>query len=340
MPTAHLARRTSRENHAERPRGSARTRAFEILGMLSSYRRIARETTPCEKPFCSFCIAPHLDRVMMAVERDEPVVFVLPAFPAKSPNPNKVLGPRPDMAERQSITFLSDLCRRVGAVHAPGAQLILCSDGRVFSDAVGIKDSDITTYQNDLEALIDELGAATISTFDLDDVFTGISFGEMRAQLMALYGEPIEALQEAVRAGGEAQRLYCGITRFLLEDATRPDVTISRTALQKDCRRRAYEVIRRSKAWDAMLAAHFPNAVRLSIHPQVCGSRKMGIHLIETADEWLTPWHGVAVEVGGRVVLQKRRQAEALGAKLVFEKGRPSHYVLDEARPPAGTELP
>ncbi|MGQ0505022.1 MAG: L-tyrosine/L-tryptophan isonitrile synthase family protein [Myxococcaceae bacterium] len=266
---------------------------------------------------------------MSAIERDEPIVFVLPAFPGKSPNPAKVLGPRPDMAERQSIVFLHEFCRRIATIYGPGARIVLCSDGRVFSDVVGIKESDITTYQQDLSALIRELGADALSTFDLDEVFTGCSFNEMRACLIAAHGEPIEALQVAVRAGGAAQRLYRGITRFLLEDAVRPEMTISRTALQKDCRRRAYQVVQRSKAWDALLATRFPEAVRLSIHPQVCGSRKIGIHMMKTADEWLTPWHGAAVEIGGRFVLLKRRRAEALGAKLVFKNGRPSHYVLD-----------
>jgi pyoverdine/dityrosine biosynthesis protein Dit1 len=195
---------------------------------------------------------------------------------------------------------------------------------------VGIPDGDITTYQRDLDALIAELGAENLSTFNLDDVFDGYGFEAMRTRLMAEHGEPVEALQAAVRAGGEARRLYCGITRFLFEDALRPGMTISKTALQKDCRRRAYEVTRRSKAWDRLLAECFPDAVRLSIHPQACGSRKIGIHLMETTDEWLTPWHGVAVEVKGRFRLMKRKHVEALDAELVFRNGRPSHYVASE----------
>lgn len=232
------------------------------------------------------------------------------------------------MAECQSFMFLNGLGRSIGALYAQGARIIVCSDGRVFSDVVGIDERAIGIYQQDLLDLIEELGAETLTTFNLDDVFPGLSFDEMRGNLMETYGQPLEALQAAVRAGGEPQNLYCGITRFLLEDATRPDMTMSRTALQKDCRRRAYAVIQRSKAWDALLGERFPDAVRLSIHPQGCGSRKLGIHLMKTADGWLTPWHGVAIEVSSGFQLVKRSQAEALGAELVFEDGRPSHYVL------------
>jgi pyoverdine/dityrosine biosynthesis protein Dit1 len=310
----------------------AQTLAEEILAIVMRYRRVAAETEPCAGAYCAHCLAPHLGRIEAAIARDEPVTFVLPAFPGKSPNPGKVLGPRPDMAERQSLIFLNSLCRRIQALYAPGAHIVLCSDGRVFNDAVGIPDSDITRYQLDLDALITELGAEHLSTFNLDDVLDGRSgddFDAMRARLMAEHAEPIEVLQAAVRAGGEPLRLYCGITRFLLEDAKRPGSTVSNTALQKDCRRRAYEVIQRSKAWDGLIAKRFPRAVRLSIHPQSCGSRKIGVHLLDTSDQWLTPWHGVAVEVEGRFRLMKRSHAERLGAELVSRDGRPSHYVAN-----------
>ncbi|MXN76951.1 L-tyrosine/L-tryptophan isonitrile synthase family protein [Burkholderia sp. 4701] len=301
---------------------------MEILGLVMKHRRVAAHS-PCEGPLCPTCLGPHLDRVIKVIERDEPVVFVLPAFPAKSPNPGKVLGPTPDMAERQSLAFLNDLCKRIGAVYAAGARIVLCSDGRVFSDAVGMNECDVTAYQQGISALIEELGASALSTFNLDDVFPGSGFDEMRARLMTSHGQPLDELRAAVRAGGEAERMYCGITRFLVEDATRPDMDISKTALQKECRERAYQVVQRSKAWDGLLATIFPDAVRLSIHPQSCGSRKIGIHMMETADGWLTPWHGVAALVNGSFRLLKRREAEAAGAELVFQNGRPSHYVLD-----------
>jgi len=301
--------------------------AVSILSLVLRYRRRASGDGTCA-PGCESCHAQHLDRLIAAISRDEPVTFVLPAFPGKSPNPAKVLGPRPDMAERQSLAFLDSLCRRIERLYIPGARIILCSDGRVFNDVVGIEENDISTYQRDLDSIIGELGADRLSTFNLDDVFDGCDFNEMRNHLMTGFGEPLEKVQAEVRAGGDAQRLYLGITRFLFEDGLRPEMTTSRTALQKQCRVRAYEVIQRSRAWDGLLAGNFPNAVRLSIHPQVCGSRKIGIHLMEAEDEWLTAWHSVAVEVDGRFRLMKRKHVEASGAELVFRDGRPSHYVL------------
>lgn len=125
----------------------------------------------------------------------------------------------------------------------------------------------------------------------------------------------------------QSLRMYLGITRFLVEDATHPHQTLSRTALQKECKERAYVVIQRSQAWSALLEKRFPQAIRLSIHPQGCGSPKLGIRLIAN-ETWLTPWHGVVVQKKNEFILMKRSQAEASGARLVhYPNGRPSHFI-------------
>ncbi|WP_394834849.1 isocyanide synthase family protein [Pendulispora rubella] len=303
----------------------------QLLMHVMRVRRVPAAGVSCGDSPCAECLAPHLARVVSAIANREPVSFILPAFPGKSPNPTKVLGPMPDMAEQRSLEFLASLCERIRREYAPGARVVLCSDGRVFNDIVGIRDIDITGYQHELSAMISRISSSALATFNLDQVFAGLSFEAMRERLMQEYGESLEALRDAVRAGGEPHRLYCGITRFLVEDATRPDGTASRSALQRECRRRAYEVIRRSQAWGRLLEVHFPQSVRLSIHPQTCGSEKLGIHMMETADSWLTPWHGVAVDMGGHFVLLKRAEAEALGARVVAHEGRASHYELTGA---------
>lgn len=315
--------------------------ANRILAEVMRFRRISGPQTACATSPCRECLEPHLAKVVSAVERGELVTFVLPAFPGKSPNPAKVLGTLPDMAEKRALGFLQDLCDRLKRLYSPGARIVLCSDGRVFSDVVGMRDEDVTAYQRELSRIIAESGYASISTFDLDDLYAGMGFDGMRERLMEEYGEPLDALKTAVSRGGkslersvddeEANRLYRGITRFLVEDATFPGQVRSRTAIQKECRDRAYSVIQRSKAWGDWVEARFPDAVRLSIHPQTCGAKKLGIRLIEP-DHWLTPWHGVAVQVDGRFMLLKRSQAEEIGARLVHSEGRPSHYVLTDAK--------
>lgn len=315
--------------------------AKSILVDIMKFRRISGPRTDCALSPCEKCLEPHLAKIISAVEQSEPVTLVLPAFPGKSPNPAKVLGALPDMAEKRALEFLQHLCNRVKAYYAPGARIILCSDGRVFSDVVGLRDEDVTAYQREISRIIEDSGLTSISTFDLDDVYEDLDFDQMRTKLMSEYGESLETLKATVHRGKandgsvddkEANRLYCGITRFLVEDAMSPEQTQSRTAIQKECRARAYTVIQRSKAWGDWVEARFPHAVRLSIHPQTCGAKKLGIKLIEP-DHWLTPWHSVAVEVDGRFVLMKRAEAEALGAELIHAESRPSHYILTKEKP-------
>ncbi len=313
------------------------TLATAILTDIMKFRRTTVSNGSCSSPTCSACLAPHLQAVVTAITERQPITFVIPAFPGKSPNPAKVLGPLPDLAEQRALQFLNHLCSRVERFYTYGAQVIVCSDGRVFSDVVGMREEDVTDYQDELGRMIEELGGANVTTFNLDNWGEGQDAVQLRHELMEKFGQSEESLKEKVRRGSarsnnpsdsEAHRIYCGITRFLFEDALHPGQSKSRTAIQNDCKRRAYEVIRRSNAWSALIEERFPHAVRLSIHPQTCGSTKLGIRLLDN-ESWMTPWHGVAVDTGEGFVLMKRWEAEKLEAQLVRDsKGRPSHFKI------------
>jgi L-tyrosine isonitrile synthase len=301
--------------------------SLDILMVLAQHQRLARDL-PCISRPCVSCIAAHRRRVALFVARGAPVDFVLPAFPGKSPNKSKVTGVAPDMAEQLSLDFLRKICDQIQEIYPPGARITICSDGHVFSDLVQIDDSDISFYQTKLKGMI--RGTGSLELFGLDGLYRGCTYETMRRLLMERYGEDVEELERQVRAGGNLVTLYRGLTRFLLEDADRPDYKKSRAGLQRECRRRAYGVMQRSRAWGRPVAKRFPEDVQLSIHPQPCGSDKLGINLLEAADNWITPWHGTAVDVGGRFVLMKRYQPEALGADLVYLHGQPSHYVAGQ----------
>jgi pyoverdine/dityrosine biosynthesis protein Dit1 len=311
--------------------------AKQILADVMAFRRVPKDHEICANEECADCAAMHLPKVLAAVRNREPVPFVLPAFPGKSPNPEKVLGHLPDFAERLALQFLGTLAARIRAYYEPGVKIRICSDGRVFSDVVGMDEGHVTSYQVELDRLITEMALADIVTFNLDDVFADMCFDQMRHEMMKRFGQSSDFLRQKVRNGAqgggtreeqEANRMYCGMTRFLFEDALHPGQSKSRNAIQKDVRARAYEVMRRSNAWTELIAERFPDAVRLSIHPQVCGSRKLGIRLVGD-DSWMTPWHGVAVETAEGFLLMKHAEARVLGAELVLGEGkRPSHFVL------------
>lgn len=311
--------------------------AQQIYSVLFQFKRKGIAQNACQGIDCPFCMNPHLDKIEKFVNQNKKIKLILPAFPGKSPNPNKVLSHLPDMAEKLALTFLNELCLQVQEIYSPGMELIICSDGRVFSDVVGINETLLTEYQIEIAQIIVKFSLSNLKTFNLDDVFHETSFAEMRSRLMEKFGKSLNHLKDQISNGKnihstiEEQQLnymYRGITRFLYEDSIGIDKNISNSQLQKRARKNSYEVILRSNAWSDLLEEIYPDAIRLSIHPQVCGSKKMGIRLI--ADEsWITPWHGVAVETKDGFFLFKKSQAEKMGARLVMGvRNRPSHYEL------------
>ncbi|MEU4296235.1 isocyanide synthase family protein [Kitasatospora aureofaciens] len=294
--------------------------AARILGLLLPHRRAADpefDARPEHFPF-------QLAQLTGYIDAGEPVVFTLPGFPCKSPNPAKVLGHLPDEWERLSLTFLDELCARIGRIHPPGARILICSDGHIFGDLINVADAHIDAYSDELTAMIDREGLRHLDTFDLRAVLGELPYDEKRARVHERYAPSVEELREQVLTEQETLRLYRGITRFLTEDTTGFPGT--RSALQRECRRRAYGVIQRSRAWGELIGEQHPRAVRLSIHPQPVGAAKFGIRLLAAADAWMTPWHSAVLHrPDGRWELLRNEEAARLG-RLVERDGRPSHY--------------
>ncbi len=302
-------------------------RATEILGRLLAHRRCARGAGACGDRPCPACLALHLPKVRRAVRAGAPVRCVLPAFPAKSPNPRKVLGTMPDLAEELALRHLQGICDEVAEVHPPGARMTICSDGRVFSDLVGVADEDVTRYGEEIRTLIERVGARSVDVFRLEDLFESEDHAGRRAHLLDHYAETVEVVRERTARSLEHRALYNGIHRFITEDRDGLEPGKSKNRVRKEAKERAYGVIRRSNAWSRVVTECFPAALRLSIHPQAPHADKIGILLGgEQDDVWLTPWHAVAVREGERFRLAHREDAEAAGARLVEVDGRPSHY--------------
>ncbi|MFE6174998.1 L-tyrosine/L-tryptophan isonitrile synthase family protein [Streptomyces sp. NPDC056464] len=293
--------------------------ATRILNMLLPHHRTTDHDHASAEAFPR-----QLRRISDFVREGTPIVFTLPGFPCKSPNPAKTLGHLPDMGERLSLTFLDTLCTRIERIHPPGARVVICSDGHVFADLIHVPDHHIDAYADELRALIRESDLTHLSVLDLRDILGDLPHDMKRAHVHDRHAPALDALRAEVRTDAPTLALYRGITRFLVEDTA--GFTGTRSALQRECRRRAYGVIQRSRAWRALIADRHPGAVRLSIHPQPIGAAKFGIRLLDAPDVWTTPWHSAALrEPGGGWTLMPRARAERLG-RLVHRDGRPSHF--------------
>jgi len=290
-----------------------------ILNLLLPHHRTTDRASACVEAFPR-----QLRQITDFVREGAPIALTLPGFPCKSPNPAKVLGHLPDMGERLSLTFLNTLCSEVERVYPPGARIVICSDGHVFGDLIGVPDAHIDTYADELRLLIRRLGLERLSVFDLRDVLGDLPHEAKRAHVHEHYAPTLDALRTEIRADEHALALYRGITRFLVEDTADHEGT--RSALQRACRQRAYGVIQRSRAWGDLIADHHPHSVRLSIHPQPIGAPKFGIRLLDAPDAWTTPWHSAALRrTDGTWTLMPRARAAREG-RLVHREARPSHF--------------
>src|ERR1051325_612718 len=300
--------------------------ATEILHRLFRHRRLQPGAGACARHPCEQCLALHLPKVRRFVLAGDPVHMLLPSFPAKSPNPRKVLGPLPDMAEELALKFLENICDEIKELYPPGARVTICSDGRAFSDLVGVTDEQVTRYGQEVSNLLEQIEARSLELFSMEDLFESGDHAAAREQLCAHYADSLAAIRERAHTYEHHLALFNGIQRFLFEDRVAIETGKSLTQVRNECKELAYQVIRRSDAWGRLVNECFPTALRLSIHPQVPHSDKIGILLGEANDAWLTPWHGVAVKAGSRFKLMKRQEAEALGARLVERGGRPYYY--------------
>ncbi|RNM07201.1 pyoverdine biosynthesis protein PvcA [Dickeya undicola] len=310
-------------------KADAKDIALAIIETIFARRCLVEEGNPNN---CRYEdeIAPHLDTIIQAVNQQQPIVMILPAFPGKSPNRKKTLSHLPDYAELYALDNLHELCQDIRRVYQPGAVIGICSDGYVFSDVVRIPDRQVKAYTDVISDYCTKKYPGMFFMYDLIDTYPGIKdLDSLREELMIQYGTSLLALKSRVKEEPEAASMYRGVTRFLCEDygGMEEFAGVSNAQIQKVARVAAYRVIQRSEAWSKHLEEKFPQAVRLSIHPQFRISKKIGIKLAPVKDRWRTPWHSVAVKRGADIYLEKRSNVDERQYHLIFKSGRPFHYV-------------
>lgn len=247
-------------------------------------------------------------KISRQMEARVPVQIVLPAFPAKSSNREKTMGVLPDLGEVLALQRLDNLCKEIQKAYSPGAEILICSDGRVFNDLVLVSDTAVNAYQKGISKIIADFSLTHLKTFNLDDVFSDHTYSEMRKELMNGYTSHAQI----------ERSLFNGIHRFIFEDRLVLAPRESREKTRQEAKEIAYQVVERSQAWGKLVEAHFPDAVRLSIHPQSADSEKIGIRLLPSDNIWRTPWHSVVFVQGEKAVLIPRKEALARSAKVKF----------------------
>ncbi len=297
------------------------------MGVVEMIGEILREYSLQKQTFRASEV-PLLRRIEEKVAVSEELLFILPAFPAKSPSGEKTSGALPDLGEVLALKNLQNLCDRIGEVYPPGARLLICSDGRAFSDVVNVADPVIDRYNDGIKEIIQEFELSALSVFTMDDLYPGKTPEELREILLLTYGKELSEVKARIVSEPGYRTLFNGLHRFLFEDAVTLSPDCSRTQVQKQSKDNAYELLRRSEAWSELLGTHFMGALRLSIHPHDPAHEKFGIKLVASSSKWATPWHNVVVKIRDRFELMHKSEALALNAVLKLEKERYAYFEV------------
>lgn len=278
----------------------------------------------------------HRNRIIRAIERNTAVRFVLPAFPAKSANHEKTISSHMDLGELLALKRLHATCNKIKAIYSPGAEIIICSDGRIFSDLVSVPDETVSRYGHEIEQAIRKFHFHNLSVFHLDQLLSKQSHQEMRNFLMSKYSQSPDELKGKIKQDPSALRLFNGMHRFIFEDKIALELSQglkSREKIRKEAKISTYELIRRSDAWSNLVEEYFPDGIRLSIHPQPLESQKLPLRLLPSEDHWRTPWHSSVLFENGAFALVKRKDAESRGAKLFHFEDNYAFFAFSEMTP-------
>ncbi|KAK9419714.1 putative TauD/TfdA-like domain-containing protein [Seiridium unicorne] len=284
-----------------------------------------------------------LDQIYSKVADAQPILLCLPAFPFKSPNTSaKVLGRLPDKAEEFALAHLNGLCCAIEDVYAPGAKLMIISDGLVYNDLLGVADSDVWAYGEALRAISSRNGLKHIEFSrlqdlvhiavpnELDQIVYVSNATNFRHALLSRFSNPDFDASLRIRNDEDTCMTYRGYIKFLstdLQDVYPVGQARTKSQFKRGIEYVAKQMLFRGDAFARAVKETFADRLRLSIHPST-GENKISISPLPTDTFFTTPWHcTVAFRLDGTVTSGHHAVFDADdNFELVCQDGRPSFY--------------
>jgi pyoverdine/dityrosine biosynthesis protein Dit1 len=264
------------------------------------------------------------ERVRHFTARNAPIEFCLPAFPCKSSNRDKVTGPDPDTGEELGLERLHGFVEAVERIYEAGAKVWVISDGHVFSDCIGVDDSEVDMYGEKLKAMNHTIGsrrgnAGRVGFKSLVDLFqlaaverdghypsrlvgpahhlelpeidhhVGTNVTDeaelCRRILMAGCGPQKSAVRARIDSKDRAiTALYRGFSRFMLEDLEHHPHT-------RDMTRSQQKKLSAKVAFEMILVSSRPRPSHALCHGCVCAERRQRNQAYSNLIEMLFPNH-------------------------------------------------
>ncbi|HEI8721457.1 TPA: L-tyrosine/L-tryptophan isonitrile synthase family protein [Serratia marcescens] len=260
-----------------------------------------------------------------------PIRFVLPGFPCKSPNLiDKSFGVMPDLGEAISLKRLHSLAEEISEIYEHGCHISVLSDGTTFNDIVGVPDEIRVDYNRKLRKI---LPSSFISWFELRDFIKGCETDEdIRKSLIKSANLPYRNLDDLIRSSRSDQHLrtaHDNLCSYLYND-----VRLNRSPSQSEddylhcVSHKAYEMMLRGMALNALIERSFPDAIRLSVHQYNNEGPKFTFAFMEGAEKVVQPWHSVPViSMSGHISLKGHAHVDKEMHALVHFNGAPWCYI-------------
>ncbi|OGT37813.1 MAG: hypothetical protein A3F11_10555 [Gammaproteobacteria bacterium RIFCSPHIGHO2_12_FULL_37_14] len=91
----------------------------KIIVLLRKHHRMPTSSLKCRHLEDKHCFGHQYNNINELVLKGQPITFILPAFPAKSPNFEKTAGNLPDLGERLSLCLLNKICKEISKFYSP-----------------------------------------------------------------------------------------------------------------------------------------------------------------------------------------------------------------------------
>ncbi|ETS80546.1 hypothetical protein PFICI_08075 [Pestalotiopsis fici W106-1] len=279
-----------------------------------------------------------------------PIKLLLPAFPWKNPNLDKVLSGNADFGEELGLARLDHLCTSLAQIYPMGVELTLVSDGPVYNDLLGIPDSDFYDYGLQLRQMAKEKGCTHIKFTRLFDVL-GLGDGDSLSKKEYLVVADVcrqemekrltltrDQLQAKIENDPDTLLTYQQYVKSAFEDLrwgpeVDPVIKASPAKYESETQEVAKRMMQRLLAYEQVLSSRFPDHIRLSIHRST-GASKISIPLIPQPDEFgMMPWHScVLVRADGRFQTGHSSQFRDTEQFEIISRGS-SPYLVREKHP-------
>ncbi|KAJ5309113.1 hypothetical protein PENANT_c020G05821 [Penicillium antarcticum] len=284
------------------------------------------------------------EKLKVDIAANQPITMVLPAFPWKNPNQDKVLGDGADLGDELGLARLNHLCEEISAVYPYGARLILICDGPVYNDLVGVPANEFYDYGIQLRNIAHQNRFSSIQFIRLMDLLE-IGDGEKiskadyirlvpicRERLMSPpYFDPRFDVNQELKTNPDTMTTYESYISRISEDlkwakGLDPAVVADPALYATEVSSRVKTMINRLIAYEAVINSTLGEHIRLSIHPSL-GRNKISIPLLRQGDIFGDmPWHAsVVVLSNGEIKTGNSRDFRKL-YEVVMKHGRPYYF--------------